>query len=177
LPAMPQKNVLITGPPGAGKTTVIQKVAEALGEREGGFYTTELKVGGQRTGFNINTLNGKTAPLAVVRGGVGPRVGRYVVNLVGIDQVAVPSILHAISDAKVVMIDEIGKMELYSVAFRNAVHRAFSAPGPVVATIMERQNEFCDEIKRRPDVVLLHVSLENRDEMPGMVLERLRSYL
>jgi nucleoside-triphosphatase len=174
---MPQKNVLITGPPGIGKTTIIQKIAGQLGERAGGFYTTEMRSGGQRTGFGIVTLDGKTAPLALAGEGGGPRVGRYSVNVVGVDQVAVPSILYAMSESKIVVIDEIGKMELHSVAFRNAVHRALSAPMPLVATVMERPNEFCDEIKRRPDVMLLSVSIQNRDEMPGEVVDLLRTYL
>jgi len=174
---MPQKNLMLTGAPGVGKTTVIQKVAEQLGERAGGFYTSEMRSGGQRTGFSIVTLDGRTVPLALAGEGGGPRVGRYSVNVVGIDQVAVPSILYAMSEGKVVVIDEIGKMELNSVAFRNAVHRALSAPMPIVATIMERPNEFCDEIKRRTDVKLLDISLQNRNEMPGTILGLLRTYL
>ncbi len=174
---MSQKNVLITGPPGIGKTTIIQKVAKELGERVGGFYTTETRSEGQRTGFSIVTLDGKSVPLAIAGGGGEPRVGRYSVNVVGVDQVAVPSILYAMSEGKVVIIDEIGRMELHSVAFRNAVHRALSAPTPLLATIMERPNEYCDEIKQRPDVVLLSVSLQNRGEMPCKVADLLRTYL
>ena len=174
---MPQKNILLTGPPGVGKTTIVQKVAEDLGDRAGGFCTLEIRVGGQRTGFSINTLDGRAATLALAGGGGGPKVGRYIVNVVGIEKVAVPSILYAIASGKVIIIDEIGKMELYSVAFRNAVVRALSSPSPVVATIMERPNEFCDEIRRRPDVVLLSITRDTRGEMPERVPELLRTYL
>ncbi|MDD1770045.1 MAG: NTPase [Methanomassiliicoccales archaeon] len=174
---MPQKNVLLTGPPGVGKTTIIQKVAKELGDRAAGFYTVETRSGGQRTGFRIVTLDGREADLAKVGSGAGPRVGRYVVDLIGIEQVAVPSVLYGLAEGKVIVVDEIGKMELYSVAFRNAVLRALSSPIPVIATIMERPNDFCDMVKGRPDVVLFSTSLNNRNEMPARILGLLRTYL
>jgi nucleoside-triphosphatase len=174
---MAKKNVLITGPPGVGKTTIVRQVAEELGERAGGFYTVEVRQGGQRIGFRIVTLDGREADLATIGKGPGPKVGRYLVDVTGIKGVAVLSVLYAMAEGKVIVIDEIGKMELHSVAFRNIVVRALSSQVPVIATIMERSNGFCDDIKRRDDVTLLTVTRENRDDMPMRILKLLRTYL
>ncbi|MFQ5957268.1 MAG: nucleoside-triphosphatase, partial [Candidatus Brocadiales bacterium] len=71
------KNILITGRPGVGKTTVVKKVLSALDIKPGGFYTEEIRAGKERQGFMIKTFGGKSGVLAHVDNRGGPRVGRY----------------------------------------------------------------------------------------------------
>src|SRR6266496_2303557 len=72
---MPPPRILVTGPPGIGKTTLVRRVVERLhGKRLTGFYTEELRGRGGRTGFRIVTLDGREARLATVGGG-GPTAG------------------------------------------------------------------------------------------------------
>ena len=53
------KNLLLTGPPGCGKTTVIRRLVERLANRRvAGFYTHEIRKKGQRVGFEVRGLNG-----------------------------------------------------------------------------------------------------------------------
>jgi nucleoside-triphosphatase len=132
-----------------------------------------------RTGFRIETVTGETGALARV-GLTSPyRVGRYGVDLTSFEAVAVAELEAALARAGreeriVLVIDEVGKMELVSERFRNAVERAFSEVAHVVATIMQRRHPFADELKTRPDVTLIGVTAQNRDRLPVEALRWLR---
>ncbi|XP_063246555.1 cancer-related nucleoside-triphosphatase isoform X2 [Prinia subflava] len=94
------KHVFLTGPPGVGKTTLIQKVSQALkssGVPIDGFYTQEVREGGRRTGFDVVTLSGNQGPLSRVSPSSDSsasrreyRVGQYVVDLVSFEQLVLP---------------------------------------------------------------------------------------
>jgi nucleoside-triphosphatase len=169
---MPAK-VLLTGVPGIGKTTVIREVARLLGPDAAGFYTEETRAGGRRTGFDIITLDGRRAVLSRVKKKSRFRVGRYGVDIEAIDFLAVSSIEDAIQRNKTVIIDEIGKMELFSGKFRESVRRAFDSANPTVAVIMLKSNPFADSIKQKPDVELIEVTLSNRDSLPQRIFAEL----
>src|SRR5215467_14590534 len=75
------KNLLLTGLPGCGKTTVIRRLIDRLNDlRLRGFYTQELREYGQRVGFEAVGLSGQRAVLAHVRSRSMLRVGRYGVD-------------------------------------------------------------------------------------------------
>ncbi|RJP75376.1 MAG: NTPase [Candidatus Abyssobacteria bacterium SURF_17] len=165
--------ILLTGVPGIGKTTVATKVAESLGQAAGGFYTEETREGGKRTGFDIITLDGQRATLSRVNKKSKYRVGKYGVDVESIERVAVPAIQQAITERKAVIIDEIGKMELFSEKFRELVTNAFNAPNPVLAVIMLKSHPFADFIKQRPDTKTLEVTPSNRDSLAHQILNEL----
>jgi nucleoside-triphosphatase len=72
------KNLLLTGSPGCGKTTVLERVVEHLGDcRLAGFLTLELREHGQRVGFEAVGLGGHRVILAHVRFRSLVLVGRY----------------------------------------------------------------------------------------------------
>jgi len=74
--------LLLTGPPGSGKTTALRRAAERLrGWRLGGFYTEEIRRRGERRGFRAMTFDGDSWDLARVDRPGAPRVGRYGVDL------------------------------------------------------------------------------------------------
>jgi nucleoside-triphosphatase len=163
--------LLLTGRPGVGKTTVIKTVSQALGERADGFYTEEIRASGRRQGFRLIGLRGEQATLAHVRIKGRPRVGRYGVDVAALDRTGVTALERGIAQGRVVVIDEIGKMELFSEAFKAAVLGALDSPAPVIATVMARPHPWVDPLKGRPDVTLWQVTVENRDEMLSRVLE------
>jgi nucleoside-triphosphatase len=101
------------------------------------------------------------------------RVGRYGVNVQDIDAVAVPAIESAVREKKIVVIDEIARMELFSEAFRRAVTLALDSPCPVLATIQMRRDPFLDAIRERGDVRILTVTPENRKQLVGELLREL----
>jgi len=169
--------VLLTGRPGVGKTTVIRAVVERLGIPAGGFYTAEIREGRARKGFKLITLDGQEAVMAHVDLPGPPRVSKYGVDVRAIDRVAVPAIQRAVEAGGLVVIDEIGPMELYSEAFKGAVLRAVESGRPVLATIMLRPNRWADKLKRRPGVRLIEVTRANRDTLPEQLVAMLRNGL
>jgi nucleoside-triphosphatase len=125
-------NVLLTGKPGVGKTTIIKKVVEGR-ENAGGFYTEEIR-DRYRKGFKIMTLDGEEGILAHVDIKNRRTVGKYGVNTPDIDAIAVKSVEESL-DREIIVIDEIGKMELYSEKFRDILGKALDT-GNVLGTIM-----------------------------------------
>lgn len=157
-------NVLVTGRPGIGKTTLIKRLIEASSLSKGGFYTEEVREKGQRVGFSLITLDGKRSLLAHLKTKSPYRVGRYGVDIDTFEAIGVESIRKAISTNDIIIIDEIGRMELFSRKFREVVLQALKT-GRVVATIKKGRGDFIDKIKSRKDVRVLEVNLENRETL------------
>lgn len=167
------KNILLTGKPDCGKTTLIRKVLEGLTEIDsGGFYTQEIRKGKVRVGFKITTLEGKTGVLAHVDYKGRFRVGKYFVNIQDIDEIGVKSILNSLK-RDLIVIDEIGKMELFSEKFRDAVLRALDT-GRVLGTIRLGGDSFVEGIKGRDDVEIILVTLGNRDFLVDEVIRKIK---
>lgn len=167
-------NWLLTGRPGVGKTTLVRRaLGELRGVRAIGFYTAEVRSGGRRLGFCVVTLDGQEAVLAHVEIAGGRRVGRYGVDVAAFERVALPSLV-AGRQTQLVVIDEIGKMECFSGAFREAVVRALDADTPVLATIALRGDGFVERLKARGDVALIEITPANRDGLVGELVARLR---
>jgi len=168
---------LITGHPGCGKTSLVRRLVDELGVTAGGFYTQEIRTRGRREGFGITTLDGETATLASVHIPGGPRVARYGVNTAAMDEVATPAIERAIAEARLIVIDEIGKMELLSNRFRQAVLAALECGKPVLVTIMLAAHPWADALKRRPEVSLLILTEANRPQVAADLLGQMRALL
>jgi nucleoside-triphosphatase len=163
-----------------GKTTVIRAVADSLGDSAGGFYTEEMRDEGRRTGFRLVALGAgpeQTGTLASVNTSSRYRVGRYGVHLRDLERVGVAALRKAVREpgVTVVIVDEIGKMELFSTAFRDAVESALASPKRVVASAMTGSQPWVDAIKARTGVTLVEVTTSNRDTMPARVLAWLGS--
>jgi nucleoside-triphosphatase len=171
------RTLLVTGRPGVGKTTVIKRVVEALGRHAGGFYTEEICGPGGRKGFRLITLDGRKAIMAHVDIRSRHRVGRYGVDVATLDSVGVAAIRAAIEsrDATAVVIDEIGKMELFSGEFRGAVLKAMSSGKIVVATVMQKNHDWVSALKAMPHVTVWEITEANRDGMPGRVMQWIAS--
>lgn len=173
--------ILLTGRPGVGKTTVIQKVVARWEAGAGGFYTEEIREQGRRTGFRLVTLDGASGILAGVNISSPYRVGKYGVHLRDLEQVGVEALYRAMHQpdpppspaTNLIVIDEIGRMELFSPAFREAVQMALDSPKQVLATVMARSQPWVDAIKARPDVTLVEVTPLNRSTLPEQILHEL----
>jgi nucleoside-triphosphatase len=171
-------NILLTGPPGSGKTRLIQNVVDdmkKLGAIVGGLLTPEVRVGGERTGFHILDIQtGEKELMADVGFNSDVRVGRYGVNVNVIRDVAVNAIVRAMSKCDIIVIDEIGKMELYSKEFQETVEEALSSSKPLLGTVGERlKHPFTTRIKELPSVKLMTLTRSNWDQIYSEVKEML----
>ena len=95
------------------------------------------------------------------------RVGRYGVRIRDLETLAVPAILDSVRAGKVVVIDEIASMELFSMRFRDAVTRALDSPSPVLATIQVKRLPFLDALRLRRDIRLMILTPANRERLAG----------
>jgi nucleoside-triphosphatase len=138
--------------------------------------TREVREGQRRSGFRIRTAAGEEGILAHVDYRGPPRVGKYGVDLEEFERVALPA-LEGVPEGSVVVIDELGKMELASKRFRDAVSALFAQDMPVVATVHAHRHPFTDELKRRGDVEVERVTRGNRDALPAQILAALLSGL
>ena len=129
-----------------------------MGGRAGGFYTEEIRGEGVRQGFRLVTLDGQSAILAHVNIHSPQRVSRYGVDIDNLDWVGVSALLKAAQQCDLVVVDEIGKMELFSANFREAVSKIIDSSKMVLGTIMLNSNPWSDAIKLRPQVNLVVVT-------------------
>ena len=158
------KNILITGPPRCGKSTLIEKLIPQIEKPLTGFFTREMREGGKRVGFSIITLDGKEGVLGHKDIKSRVRVGKYGIDLEAIDRIAVPSMIPS-KPEQIVIIDEVGKMECFSSLFRETLNQALDSPNTVIGSIAFKGNPFIERIKKRPDVLLVMVDEKNRDSL------------
>jgi nucleoside-triphosphatase len=173
IPPSGARVLLLTGKPGAGKTTVIRKIAALLiGRRLGGFYTKEIRAGRERRGFQLVTFDGREWLMAHadIRG--LHRLGKYGVDVAAVEAAAASAL--APGRAELYLVDEIGRMECLSPLFVAAVWRLLDSPTTLVATVALRGDGVIAEVKQRPDTEIWTVTRENRDDLPARVLAWLR---
>jgi nucleoside-triphosphatase len=171
------KNLLLTGTPGCGKTTVVLRlVGLARDLRLAGFHTQELRERGRRVGFEaVGLSSGLRCVLAHARSRSRLRVGRYGVDPDGLAPLVRAELERGPGEADAFVVDEIGKMELHSEPFVAAVRRLLEGPAPVLTTVTLKGRGLIAEVKGRADVQVLPVTAENRDRLPAAVAHWLGS--
>ena len=170
---MVKKNLLITGLPGVGKTTLIRRLYEALKEFHPiGFYTAEIREEGVRKGFELVTLEGKRRVLSHVDIKSRYRVGRYKVDVSGFED-----FLDGISffdpSSNMMMVDEIGKMECLSDKFEKILKKILDSEKWVIATIALKGSGLIAGVKQRQDIKLFEITLSNRDVLFSEILKEI----
>ncbi len=163
--------IAVTGRPGIGKTTLCLKVYERLRGKKSvsGFITLEVREGGKRIGFKLHDLNsGEELWLAKVGEGF-PRVGKYVVFLSSIDVFAEKIEGY---DSDLIVIDEIGPMELKSERFVSAVDVLLECDKDLLVTVHYRsRHPLVERIKR--EFLLYVLDEKNRDWVADKIVSDL----
>jgi len=191
----PHKNIILTGPPETGKTTIIGKLVELLESQLKdevvwtGFISTEIRTGVVRQGFEIRPIGQaaeRVQPWTLSHMNLTDTpatVSKYGVDVETFNQ-KIPEVFKFKDTGDklpVVLIDEIGMMECYSDVFQKEVEKAFDNPDwLVVAVVGQRGHEFMDKIRHREDVhliVLTAVSDAIRENIPQQLFDNLCWFL
>ncbi len=165
--------ILITGKPGVGKTTCVERLARRLpADHRLGFLTREIRENEQRVGFAIETFDGLRRVLSHVRFSSPYRVGKYGVDVSALEDIIAHLESQALSPSTVMIIDEIGKMESLCSRFRQWMERVLKQSRLLVATISIRGDAWIQSIKQRPDVTLVELTLANREQTCAAVMHQ-----
>ncbi len=175
----------ITGLPQAGKTDILLRVIgmlESEGIKVGGMVTEAILEGGKRVGFNIMDWETKEKDIMAHKDIETEtsrlRVEDYGVNVEAIDRIGVPAIMRAIEEADVIVIDEIGRMEVLSPNFVEAVKETFDMDKPLIITLHKKsRNPLLQDIRRRDDVRILEVTPINQSILPYKIVKLVKEEL
>lgn len=174
---MAKKNVLITGPPGAGKTTLIKKLADEFKDlNPARFYTAKMRERGARGGFEIVGFERTRRVLSHVNIKGPDRVGKYGVNVKGFDEY-LGTLAPSDPNVKLIIIDEIEKMECQSRQFIDLMQDVLDSEKPIIATIAHKAGGFNAEVKVRGDIELFKVTQANKDSLAESISEYIQDVL
>lgn len=171
------KNLFISGTPGVGKTTLLREVTLPKREKIGGFYTEHILAGRVRKGFMIRTFDGQERMLAA-KGLKSPhQLGKYGVDLNALENVGVPALKLAMMSKDLIVIDEIGSMEMMSERFRTVLLESLTSTKPVLATIRSAAQPFADQVKKFADTETIHLTKSNYAAVKQQVRKWIDSHL
>ena len=165
-----------------GKSTVLARTVSVLRGRAvsiGGMFSREVREGNARLGFEIvDVASAKVGWLAHVNQQGGPQVGKYHVNLGDLESVGVQAINTAVEHSDVVVIDEIGPMELFSQKFKEIAQKALESSKLVIAVVHWRaQDKLVVDAKSRADAEVFTVTTQNRETLHEAVVEKAIAFL
>lgn len=168
-----KKNILVTGLPGVGKTTLIKKVSGELRNLQPvGFYTAEIREKGVRKGFELISFAGRIGILSHTDIKGPYRVGKYGVDIKGFEDF-LESIPFLDPATNLIVIDEIGKMECLSRKFIGLIKNILGSGKQVIATIALKGTGLIEEIKKRDDIRLIEITQSNREALVSEALKLL----
>jgi nucleoside-triphosphatase len=157
------KNLLLTGPPGVGKTDLLRKLSEIFKEfNPAGFYTQEITEDGLVKGYAVASLYGDARVLAHMNLKSKYSVGKFRIDMKGFENL-LESVFSKDKKTGLFLIDEIGKMECQSKRFGRLIPELLHSDKPVVATIAEKGTGMISDIKKRNDIKLINITPDSHE--------------
>lgn len=166
--------VLLTGPPRSGKSRLLRQLAEQYPGNAGGYLVKEiLGPDRRRAGFELLVVwSGPGSGLRTVERAVLARLDPWSPHRVGkywLEESAVTMAVQALDAAMheggLVLVDEIGPLQIGVPSFRDALSRCLDGPGPLLGAISPAPDPFLDALRNRPGLRLLEVNRLNSRHM------------
>ena len=121
-----------------------------------GVITNEIREKGERIGFYVEDIVSNKKKVFARIGFNGPKVSKYGVDIKTFEEIAIPSLKR---EADLYIIDEIGRMELYSKKFENLVLEILTSNKDVLATL---HRKYIEKYKKFGDVIWLEKKYWNK---------------
>ncbi|OGS21368.1 MAG: hypothetical protein A3J83_05160 [Elusimicrobia bacterium RIFOXYA2_FULL_40_6] len=164
------KNIFITGKIGCGKTTLIKEVTLPILNKIGGFYTEEISdSNNKRLGYKLKTFSGQEGIFASKELKSEHKLNKYGLEMNVIEGLGVKSVIDALQDKEVIVIDEVGTMGIISQLFRETLVKCLSSEKKVLATIRFGSQPYTDEISKMADTQLVLLNRENYPEIKKQI--------
>jgi nucleoside-triphosphatase len=167
--------ILITGMPGCGKTTLLNEVICDSDLRFYGFFTDEIRKNNKREGFRVRFTDGDHVVLARKSIRSDFKVGKYGIDLKKFEKMLEKKKMNIIS-SDFVVIDEIGKMELFSYKFREIIESLFDSCNLLLGSIIYKPHPYADIIKQRDDVRIFELDKSNYINIKVKIVNILKTY-
>lgn len=165
--------IAVTGSPGVGKSTLVERTLELYRGTAGGVLAREVRAAGRRVGFELLDLSSGKRGILAWETGEGPRLGRYRVNLKDLEEIGARAVENALG-CDLIVVDEVGPMELLSEKFVDAVLKAIRSHKPMLVVLKEgSQHPLAREIRKTFKVIT--VTREKRDALPEEIARELSS--
>jgi len=171
------KNLFLTGKPASGKTTLIREVTLPRRQHLGGFYTEEIKEGNERRGFLLKAFDGREGILAQKGMQSALKLNKYGIDRNVLEGIGIAALRDAMKSKEIIVIDEIGSMEVLSDLFRQQLLECLNSPKHVLATVRFNAQPFTDEIKKMTDTRLVYLSRGNAAAVKEEVVNWMDSIL
>lgn len=173
-----RKIVLLSGEPRVGKTTILKKIIQMIGESNCiGFYTEEVRNEFDRIGFDCVSLDGKRQRIADVNLQSDIRMGRYGIDIVAFEDFVLQSISNSSSTSKIIIIDEIGPIQFLSTKFKQQINNILTGPNCVIGTIFYNKHPDIDKIKKIPGIKIYSMTRENRNTILENVIHEIQGLI
>jgi len=167
-----RKNILITGKPKSGKSTLLKKIICGIPNKKG-FVTNEMLGENGRVGFEIETHEGNKATLAHTDFRTPYDVSKYFVDIDNLELI-LPTVEDFDSN-DLLYLDEIGQMQLFSEKFKEFVLHYFNSTNTCLASISYiYEDEFTKSLKKRDDIILIEITAKDREEKEKFITQLLR---
>ena len=167
----------ITGLPGSGKTYTLKRVIEMLTNEDeeltvGGMIDEKITDGRRDIGIKVrNLITNEEVIFANPETESKITVGNLGVDLSLFESVAIDAIRSACESCDILIIDEVGKVEVESQAFVDIVKEAMDVDKPMIITLHKKsRNPLLQDIRRRDDVRILEVTPTNRNLLPYKIV-------
>lgn len=172
----------ISGAWGARKTETLESIIRMLSDEDievGGMVTEPIMEDNRRVGFQVMDWSTKEkAVFAHLDLDSPTEIKGYGVNLDSLNEVGVKAIKDAAKEKEVVLIDEIGKMQVESEKFKEVVSKIFEIDKPLIITFEKKsRNTLLQDLRRRDDVRMLELTDVNKNLLPYKVVELIKEEL